>query len=116
MHIMQAYVESQKLSLQPSQPSAAPADEEESALHDADGELRKQAGENGRQAQGQKQRREMLSQLLSKVQASAALLVDPLLDAGMCEFPTSLCLISRCSLCACNFFQGSSTCWMYPIE
>ena len=75
---MQAYVASQRNTLQPSQPPG-PAEEGPAAAEGGPQELPE---EGGSKAQAQKLRRELLSQLLSKVQSSAALLVEPLLDAG----------------------------------
>lgn len=75
---MQAYVESQRDSLQPSQ-LPGPAEDGTAAT---EGGPQEPAGEASSKAQAQKLRRELLSQLLSKVQSSAALLVEPLLDAG----------------------------------
>ena len=77
---MQKYVDSQKDCLGLSQcPGAAGGqthgDEEGSrAAH------QQEAGSSA--AEGQKLRRELLSQLLSKVQSNAASLVDPLFDEG----------------------------------
>ena len=89
---MQAYVESQRDSLQPSQPPG-PAEDGTGA---AEGGPQESAGEGSSKAQAQKLRRELLSQLLSKVQSSAALLIEPLLDAGgpMSNLRTHFCSIT----------------------
>ena len=76
---MQAYVTSQEESLRPSQRPSTANDERPD---DRNG-LPEQAGGGTNVAQGQKLRREILSQLLSKVQSNAASLVEPLLDTGM---------------------------------
>jgi len=76
---MQAYVTSREESLRPSQRPSTANDEQ---LDDRNG-LPEQAGGGTSVAQGQKLRREILSQLLSKVQSNAASLVEPLLDTGM---------------------------------
>ena len=92
--LMQAYVGSQSASLQPRQPTG-PAEEGTTA---ADVGPQEPSDEGSNKAQAQKLRREVLSQLLSKVQSSAALLVEPLLDAGgaMSRLSTHFCFISIC--------------------
>ena len=77
--IMQAYMTSQEECLRPSQRPSTANDEQ---LDDRNG-LPEQTGGGTSVAQGQKLRREILSQLLSKVQSNAASLVEPLLDTGM---------------------------------
>lgn len=77
--LMQAYVTSQEDSLRSSQRPSTANDERS---NDRAG-LPEQAGGGISVAQGQKLRREILSQLLSKVQSNAASLVEPLLDTGM---------------------------------
>ena len=75
---MQTYVESQEECLRQSQdPGAA-----HGKPHDnGDGAPERQEAATS-VAEGQKRRREILSQLLSKVQSNAASLIEPLFDAG----------------------------------
>ena len=98
--LMQAYVQSQRASLQPSQPPG-PAEDGTAA---AAGGPQEPAEEGSSKVEAQKLRRELLSQLLSKVQSSAALLVEPLLDAGG---PVSSLCMHFCSVSICRRVAAS---------
>ncbi len=75
---MQAYVKSHKDCLGRSQNAGAA----HAKLHDGGNGASEQQDTGTSTAEGQKLRREILSQLLSKVQSNAASLVEPLLDTG----------------------------------
>lgn len=85
---MQTYVESQDRCLGRSQAAGVTPGNPHDGGDRASGE--QETGTSA--AEEQKLRREILSQLLSKVQSNAASLVEPLLDTGI-AYGTALCCV-----------------------